>query len=280
MGHLDEVLVELAVVPAVAELEAVVLDLQVEVVAEETLEPARPLVGVVELPVEHVLLDDALDAGALADEPLVVLLEHREGGTRAVVHHLVAGGLGHAPDEVDVARLVLGEKDQVVATLLGAPLDAVVGDEVGLAPEDGLDLEPGSVGLDRGEVMAGRLPHRHVGRPLVVDAIEVGGALRVGLGLVEGPPLLEALEVMTPAFHVLLAVVVLSALEVEVGDTEHVSVVGEGYGGHAEVVGALHHVWDARGAVEYREVRVIVEVHEGHGSSWGIVCAVRVFDTS
>ena len=102
-----------------------------------------------------------------------------------------------------------------------------------------------------------------------MDASEVGGIIRVRLGLVEGPPLLKTLEVMTPALHVLLVVVVLSALEVEVGDAEHVPVVGEGNGGHVEVVGTPHHVGDARRTVEYREVRVIVEVHEGHGSSWG-----------
>jgi len=155
VGHLHEVLVELAIVPAVAELEPVVLDLHVEVITEEALEPARPFVRGPELPVEHVLLDDALDAGALADDALVILLEHAEGGAGTVVHHLVAGGMGHALDEVDIPLLALGKEDQVVAALLSAPLDAVVGDEVGLAAKDGLDLEPGTVGLDRREVVSG-----------------------------------------------------------------------------------------------------------------------------
>jgi hypothetical protein len=146
--HLDQVLVELAVIPAVAEGQAVVLDLHVEVVAKDALEGLGPSARILELAVQDALLDDALHAGALADEALVVLLEHVERGTRLVVHHLVAGGLRHALDEVVVARLVLGEQDEVVAALLRAALDAVIGDEVGLAAKDRLDLEARTVRLD------------------------------------------------------------------------------------------------------------------------------------
>ena len=155
VGDLDEVLVQLAVVPAVRELEPVVLDLHVEVVAKDVLEGARPLAGSLDVALDDTLLDDALDAGALADQPLVVALEHVQGGAGLVVHHLVPGGLRHALYEVDVASLVLGEEDEVIAPLLGATLDAVIGDEVGLAAEDGLDLEAGAVGPDGGEVVAG-----------------------------------------------------------------------------------------------------------------------------
>ncbi len=214
VGHLDQVLVELAVVPSIAEGEAVILDLYVEVVAKDVLEGLRPPAGAVEVAVEDALGNDALDAGALADDALVVLLEHVERGAGTVVHHLVAGGLGHALDQVVVARLVLGEKDQVVAALLGAALDAVVGDEVGLAAKDGLHLEARPVCLDRREVVAGGLPHGDVARPLVVDAVEVACVVRVRRGLLEVPALLEALDVMAPLLHVCLAVVVLAALEV------------------------------------------------------------------
>jgi len=100
-----------------------------------------------------------------------------------------------------------------------------------------------------------------------VDAVEVRGVSGVRLGLLEAPFLLEALHVMAPLLHVLLAVVVLVALEVEAGDAEHVPVVGEGDGRHVEVVGASHHVGDARGTVEDREVGVVVEMDEGHESS-------------
>ena len=156
-----------------------VLDLDVEVVAKDVFEGLRPPAGATEVAIEDALGNDALDAGALADDALVILLEHVERGARAVVHHLVAGGLGHALYEVVVARLVLGEKDEVVAALLGATLDAVIGDEVGLAAKDGLYLEARPVCLDRRKVVAGGLPHRDVARPLVVDAIEVVCVVRV-----------------------------------------------------------------------------------------------------
>ena len=268
VGEVHELLVEGAVVEAVPEVKPVVLDLHVEVVAEDVLEGLRPLARLVELAVEDALLDDALDAGALADESLVVLLQHVQRGAGLVVHHLVAGGLGHALDEVDVARLVLREQDQVVAALRRAALDAVVGDEVGLAAEDRLDLEARAVGAHGLEVVCALLPHPAVALPLRMDGVEVGRALGVGLGLLELPPLLEALDVVAPLLHVLLVVVVLAALEVELGNAEHVAVVGQRDGRHLELDGALHHVGDARGGVEDREARVVVKVDECHESSF------------
>ena len=108
VGKFHQVLVELAVVPAVAEREAMVLDLHVEVVAKQRMELPGPIARLVELPVQHALLDDALHARALADKPLVVPLEHAEDGVRfAVVHHLVAGSLRHALQQVVVTGRVL-----------------------------------------------------------------------------------------------------------------------------------------------------------------------------
>ena len=269
-GDLDQFLVQRAVVPGVAEVEAVVLDLHVEVVAEDVLEGLGPTAGVVEVVVQDPLLDDALHAGALADEALVVLLEHGQRGAGLVVHHLVAGGDGHALHQVVVARGILGQENQVVAGLLGALLDAVVGDEVGLAAKDGLDERCGLVGTDGLErrVLVGLaavlLPDRDVGLPLAVGEIMDVVALGVGVRLLELPILGEALDVVAPLPGVLLPVVVLAALQVEVGDAEHVAVVGQRDGRHLEVDGALDHVGDARSPVEDREVGVVVQVYEGH----------------
>ncbi len=256
--HLDQVLVELAVVPAIAEGETVVLNLDVEIIAKDIAEGLGPPARTVKVAVQDALRNDALDAGALADEPLVVLLEHVERGTRAVVHHLVAGGLGHALHQVVVARLVLGEKDEVIAALLGAALDAVVSDEVCLAAKDGLHLEARAVCLDGGEVVARGLPHGNVACPLVVDTVEVACGIRVRRRLLEVPALLEALDVVAPLLHIGLAIVVLATFQVQVGDAKHIAVVREGNGRHPLVDGALDHAGDGRGAVEDREVRVIV----------------------
>ena len=256
--HLDQVLVELAVIPSIAEGEAVILDLDVEVVTKDVTEGLCPPACSVKVTVQDALGNDALNAGTLADEALVVLLEHVERGARPVVHHLVAGGLGHALHQVVVARLVLGKKDEVVAALLCASFDAVIGDEVGLAAKDGLHLEARAVCLDRSKVVARGLPHGHVACPLVVDAIEIARVVCVWLGLLEVPALLEALDVVAPLLHVGLAVVVLAAFQVEVGDAKHVAVVRKGNGRHPLVNGALDHAGNGRGAIEDREVRVIV----------------------
>ena len=240
-----------------------VLDLEVEVVAEDLLVGERPLAGLVGLALEVHARDDARHARGAADDALVVAAQHLERGARVVVEHVAGGGLRHHLHEVDVARLVLGEQQQVVAVLLGALLDAVVGDEVGLAAEDGLDEQRRPVGLDGLEVVRA-LPDGHVGLPLRVDAVVDVGVGRVGLRLLELPALLEALDVVLPLAHVALLVVVLAALQVEVRDAEHVAVVGEREGRHLEVDRALHHVRHARGRVEDGEVRVVVEVDECH----------------
>ena len=151
----------------------------------------------------------------------------------------------------------------MVAVLLGALLDAVVRDEVGLAAKDGLDHEGGSVG-PHGLQVVGLLPYAHVRGPLRVNAVMRRRVLGVRLRLLELPALLEALEIVLPLVHVLLAVIVLAALQVKVRYAEHVAVVGEGKGRHAQVNGTLDHVRDARGGVEDREVRVVVQVDECH----------------
>jgi hypothetical protein len=195
----------------------------------------------------------------------MVGLQHVKGGTRLVVVHLV-GRHRHHLHEVDVASLVFRQQDQVVATLGRAMLDAVVGYEVGLAAEDGLDDQRRPAGLDRSDLVAGGLPCGHVAFPLGVEAVVTGGLRGVGGGLLELPALLEALDVVLPLVHVLLGIVVLAALEVELGNAEHVTVIREGQGRHLEVDGPPDHSRHARGGIQDREVRVIVKVNEGHGA--------------
>ena len=245
--------------------EAMVLDLEVEVVAEDLLVGEGPAARLVGPALEVHAWDDARDARRGADDALVVAAQHVEGGARVVVEHVAGGRLAHHLHEVDVAGLVLGEQDQVVAVLPRALLDAVVGDEVGLAAKDGLDEQARAVGAHGVEVV-GLVPDAHVRGPLGVHAVVRGGIRRVRLRLLQLPALLEALHVVAPLAHVLLRRVVLAALHVKVRDAKHVAVVGEGEGRHAQVDGALDHVRDARGGVEDREVRVVVQVDECHGA--------------
>ena len=154
----------------------------------------------------------------------------------------------------------------MVAVLLGALLDAVVRYEVRLAAKDRLDEQARAVGAHGVEVV-GLVPDLDVRGPLGVDAVVRLGVRGVRLGLLELPPLLEALHVVAPLPHVLLGVVVLAALEVEVRDAEHVAVVRERERGHLEVDGALDHVRDARRSVKDREVGVVVQVNECHAWS-------------
>ena len=242
-----------------------VLDLQIEVVAEDLLEGEGPAARLVGTPREEHARYDARDACRGADDALVVAAQHVQRGARVVVEHLARGRLGHHLHEVDVARLVLGQEQQVVAVLLGALGDRVVGDEVGLAAKDGLDEKGGPVGAHGGQVVAGGLPDGHVGGPLVMDAVMGAGIGGIRGGLLQLPALLEALHVVAPLLHVLLGVVVLATGQVEVRHAEHVAVVREGEGWHAQLDGTRHHVAHAAYGVEDREVRVVVQVYEGHG---------------
>ena len=53
-------------------------------------------------------------------------------------------------------------------------------------------------------------------------------------------------------------------VEVPLGAAVHVAVVGDGAGRHAELPGALGHIFEARNTVEQRVFRVVVQVDKGH----------------
>jgi hypothetical protein len=170
-----------------------------------------------------------------------------------------------------VARLVLGEQDQVVAALLGAALDAVVGDEVGLAAEDGLDQGRRDV-LDLPRAREAGTVALPLGMRLVAEA----RARRVRLGLGGLLALAEGLDVALPLGEDRRLLAVRGAGEVEVRYAVHVAMVGEGDGGHAALHRALDHVVDAGRGVEQREVRVVMEMDEGHARSLHVPGEMRV----
>ena len=135
LGELDEAGVGLALLR-----QAVVLDLEEEVLAAEDLEVfAHERVGAL-----HIVLQDgarnlAGDAGREADDALVVLAQEVLVDARLVVHALDVGQRDEL-DEVAVARLVLREQDQVVVAdaIDLAVLLARAGGYVDLAADDGL----------------------------------------------------------------------------------------------------------------------------------------------
>ena len=255
VGQLHQLLVELAVRHAVLEGQAMVLDLDVEVAGgEDLLEGAGPLEGLVRLPAQDGARDDAGDARCRSDDALGVSAEHLERRAGLVVE-AANGRVAHHLHEVDVAGLVLGKQDHVVELGLMVAREGVIRREVGLAAEDGLHerarlhLVEVAAGLVRGDV---DLPLR----------VCLGLLLRVGLH--DLAALGVVLLVMEPLLPIRLLVVVLGALEVEVGHTIHIAVIRDGDGGHLEVDGALHHRGDARGTVEHRVVGVVMEMYERH----------------
>ena len=142
-------------------------------------------------------------------------------------------------------------------------LDLVVGDEICLAAKDGFDHGAGLVCLDVRDVV-GLLPRGEVAHPLRVAALVGSRAVDVGVWLLGHVPRLEGADVALPLLEDGLAVVVGSAREVEVGYAEEVAMVGEGDASLPELYGAGDDVRDARGPVENREVRVVVQVNECH----------------
>ena len=145
----------------------------------------------------------ARDAGRKADEPLGILAQQRLVHARLVMEALQKA-LGHQLDEVVIARLVLGQQDEMVAPAgqLGRLVEMVMAD-VDLAAEDGLDAD-------------------------------------------------------------------LGALLGEVGRAEHVAVIGDGTGGHAEILGAVAQVLEADGPVQQAVFGMAVQMHEiGHAAFLG-----------
>ena len=86
-------------------VDAVVVDLEVEVLAERVLEPAREALGPLHVALDEGLRDDAGDAGGGDDEALAELLQPLEVDERAVVEAL---GVGPGQELVEVLDALAG----------------------------------------------------------------------------------------------------------------------------------------------------------------------------
>ena len=189
--HLGELVVQLGLGQAAVGANALVLQLDVEVaLVEAAREALGPCHRVVELAVVEELRDDARDAGRRADDAVAVLLQHAERRARLVVE-VVHVRLADELDQVVVALVGLGQKQQVVQAGLVVLLELLVGGEVHLAAEDGLDALARLL-LD-GVARVGKLRHaRH--HAVVGDGdgrhVQLGGAadhvLDVGRSVEQG----------------------------------------------------------------------------------------------
>ena len=139
-------------------LQAVVLHFDVEVVAEEAMEPAGQLLRLREIVAEDELAELAGGAAGEADQPVVVRFEQLLVDTGNMVETLGVGERRHL-DEVLEAGLVLGQQREVVggiATALAVTLGAPARGNVRLVADD--RIESGSlaflVELDGAEEIA------------------------------------------------------------------------------------------------------------------------------
>lgn len=230
------------------------LELEVIVVAEDPLVPADRLFGPL-----HVVGRDgaghlAGQAGRTADQPLVVFLNLGAVGTRAHVEAL-GPRLRDDLDQVVVSLEVLGQQDQVVAALVGLALLVLqaAARHVDLTADDRLE------GHLAAQVIHLSLAGRDLGLGIgcLFRSVAQGGKTLLALG---GLVLVLALD--------LLDVVV------ELLDSEHVAVVGDGDARLPVGHGLVHQTLDAGLTVEDRVLRVYVKVYElGHA---GIGCFIVV----
>ena len=132
--------------------DAVALDLEVEVVAEDLAQLQRPLPGLFVLAVDYLARDVAGEAAGEADQTLGVLAQQRPVDARLDVEAL---GEAHGDEiaEVAVARLVLAQQDEVGVAVVDAVLAVGqrAGRDIDLAAGYGLDagLAAGAVEVDR-----------------------------------------------------------------------------------------------------------------------------------
>ena len=185
---------------------AVVLDLQVEVVAEHALVPAGHISGDVGAVAQDRLGEFAAQAGGGHDQTLTVLLEGGlvdagtgEDATAAHAAQVADAGELH---QVAIAHGVLGQHHQVVTALL-----------------------LGGIG-----VVEGTVDHVH----LVADD-RLHGCAAAQLQQLDG--------------------------------AIHHPVVGEGEGGHAQLLGPLDHGRQLAGPIQEAVVAVVVERNEGQGAN-------------
>ncbi len=201
------------------------------------------------------------------------------------------GGLGDRLHEGDIALLVLGEEHHVVELGLAVAREGLIGGEIHLAAEDGLDDQRRLELVDIALLVLGEEHHVvELGLAVAREGL-IGGEIHLAaedglddqrrLELVDIALLIPHSEVL----HVLLVTarigLLIGALELiattllqeglvvapdlvlgrtmvhgvagqaELGNAVHVAVVGDGHGRHAQLDSARHHVLDARRAVQH-----------------------------
>ena len=158
LGDVDERAVHLLIGQAVVGGDAVFLNLDVKVAGVKGIaEGLGPLDGAFHVTAVDVFGDDARDAGARADHALGVAAQVVERHARLVVKAL-HGGLGNRLHQVDVALLVLSQKDHVIKLGLMVAGERLVRRKVNLAAKDGLDDQRRLELVD----VALLVPHGHV----------------------------------------------------------------------------------------------------------------------
>ena len=171
--------------------DAVVLDLEIKVLAEPFAQPERPLLRALIVVVDQLLLDLAGKTAGEADQPLGVLFEQRPVDAGLDVK---AVGKGHRDKvaEIAVARLVFAQQYQVRIVVVAAVLAVghVARSDIDLAADDGLD-PLGAAGLVKGD---GAVHHTVVGErdgalPQLLDAlgqlVRAAGAVEQGIFAVD-----------------------------------------------------------------------------------------------
>ena len=119
--------------------------LQREVISKKILEPARDALGLVHAPIDDRARNLAREAGAGNVQPLVVFFKQFVVDAGLVVE-AVDVRLGDKTHEVVVAHKILRVQAKVEAVALDA-LAVVAFDDVRLAAEDGLDVNPRQVAI-------------------------------------------------------------------------------------------------------------------------------------
>ena len=124
------------------DVQPVVLNLDVEVRSEQSREPLRHLLRLVELVTEDAFAKLARRAAAQADEPLLVRFEQLLVDPRHVVQPFKECDRRHL-DKVAKAGVVAGQERQVIRRVAalgpGGPLAPVAGRDVGLVANDRVD---------------------------------------------------------------------------------------------------------------------------------------------
>ena len=129
--------------------------------------------------------------------------------------------------------------------------------KVDLAAKDGLDDQRRLELVD----VALLVPHGHV---LHILGMLARAGLGIGLHQLVAAVLFQEGLVVAPGFVLGRVVIDGVAGQRQVGYAVHVTVVGNGHGGHAKLNGTVDHILDTGCAVEHGENSVVVQMDECH----------------